>query len=387
MPRVAFFADILSTDFDGASRTMYQLISRIDPAKNDYMFITGHNDMEVNAIDKLTIIETPSWSVPFQKRYKMSLPYLKSKELKAKLKQFAPNVIHISTPSLLGLWALRFANKNNIPVISIFHTYFSSYMQYYFRKIPALGRLLRKFTDWYQRYFYNKCSVIYVPSVSMKNELVSIGVSQNKIEIWERGIDKDLFTPINKDTKYIQALVENDDKNILFVSRLVWEKNLKTLIAVYKEIQNKNLPYNLIIAGSGHAEKAIKKSMPNAIFTGSLSHDKLKKLYASADLLFFPSISETFGNVVLEGLSSGIPALVASKGGTKDMIQDGVNGFILEEDDIQGYVNKISLVLADEELLERLKVNARESSMKYEWSDLSQRYFEKIKALAKPNLS
>lgn len=382
MLRVAFFADILSKDFDGASRTMYQLISRIDSDKHEFLFITGHNKMEGDAAKTLLITETPSWSVPFQKRYRMSLPYLKSKKLKAQLKSFKPDVIHIATPSLLGLWALRFANKNNIPVISIFHTYFSSYLQYYFRKLPTLGKVLRKFTDWYQQYFYNKCNVIYVPSNSMKNELISIGVKPKKIEIWERGIDKDLFTPDNADREYIRVLVNNDHKNILFVSRLVWEKNLKTLIGVYKEIKSQNLPYNMIVAGSGHAEKEIKKAMPTAIFIGSLPHEQLNKLYASADTLLFPSISETFGNVVLEGLSSGIPALVANQGGTQDMIQDSFNGFILPENDIKGFVSKLKYMFENEDALQLLKVNARESSKKYNWKDLANRYFEELATLS-----
>ena len=378
MTKVAFFADILSKDFDGASRTMYQIISRINHQKFDYQFYTGHDTMDKESRKELKIYETSNISVPFQKRYKMSIPQLSSRKLRNHLSSFNPDVIHIATPSLLGYWALKYASKNEIPVITIFHTYFSSYLKYYFKSAPWLANLLRKVTDRYQSWFYNKCSLIYVPSVSMKMELESIGVNSSKISIWERGIDHDLFNPDKENKSLLPDITNNSKKNILFVSRLVWEKNIRLVIELYKKMEQNGMPYNLIIAGSGHAESKMKSNMQRAYFLGSLSHEKLCSLYASSDVLLFPSISETFGNVVLEGLASGLPAIVAHKGGTKDMIIEGYNGYVCEENDVNSYYERIEQILTDDDLNKLLKKQARQSSKKYNWSDLSTRYFKDV---------
>ena len=382
MIKVAFFADILSKDFDGASRTMFQIISRIDSSKFTFNYITGHDIMDSQDIPASKRYETSSVSVPFQKRYKMAIPGLENQKLKRKMKMINPDIIHIATPSLLGQWAVKYANKNGIPVITIFHTYFSSYLQYYFKNVRWLVKPIVSYLNRVQRNFYNACNVVLVPSLSMKEELINIGVDSSRITIWERGINKGLFNPQNKDVEYIQSVVGNRKKNILFVSRLVWEKNLEDLIALYKMVTEKELPYNFIVAGSGHAEKKVKKEMPSAIFTGNLTHKELSKLYASVDILFFPSISETFGNVVLEGLASGTPAIVADKGGTKDMIQDGYNGFICRNGDINEYLEKITQILEDEDSLKILSNNSFESSKKYNWDDLTIKYFDLVEQYA-----
>ena len=383
MIRIAFFADILSKDFDGASRTMYQLISRIDKEKYDFIYITGQNRLAEET--DLKIYQTPSLPIPFQKRYKMSFLIWKNRRIQAILADFQPDVIHISTPSFLGSWALKYANNHRIPVISIFHTYFSSYMQYYFRRIPFMVKILRKVSDNIQKKFYNKCSIIYVPSNSMNKELSSIGVDKSKIKLWERGIDHQLFSPAHRDLPHIHRITNNEKKNILFVSRLVWEKNLNALIDLYQLLQRGNLDYNLIIVGTGHAEKTLRKIMPYALFCGSMEHRELSKLYASADVLFFPSISETFGNVVLEALASGLPAIVADKGGTQDMIEDGFNGFVCPHNRTDIFLSKIVLLLEDKTILSKMKVNARASSLGYNWDHLAGKYFNDIVLLATSN--
>lgn len=362
---------------------MYQIISRIDNKNFDYNFITGHDKFSNEDFETSKIYETSSISVPFQKRYKMSVPIFDRKKLNKQLKSINPQVIHIATPSLLGSWAVKFANNNNIPVITIFHTYFSSYVQYYFKWFPWLAKKVIKYSNRFQKKFYNKCNIVLVPALSMKTELINIGVDELKIKVWERGINRALFNPDNNNKSYLPKIFRNDKKNILFVSRLVWEKNLSDLIKVYKAFELDGHPYNFIIAGSGHAEKEVRKAMPKAYFTGNLSHEELNKLYASADLLFFPSISETFGNVVLEGLSSGTPAIVANKGGTRDMIQNGYNGYICEHQNIDDYKNKINMLLKSEDKLKEMSSNARDSSSKYNWDELTDRYFDLVKSLIK----
>lgn len=340
--RVAFFADILIRDFDGAARTMFQLIDRIPVEGFEFLFICGTGPEKIG---EFRCIQCPALRIPGNKSYQMAFPWVKKREITATVRRFDPHVIHIATPSFLGHFALDLAGKLNRPVLSIYHTHFKSYLPYYLPSfaVPPVRKLLVRL----QNRFYNRCSRVYVPSKSMAAELRADGLSAERIQVWRRGIDKTLFNPQKRDPALMQALTGNDRPVILFASRLVWEKNLEALIALYRLIRERNLPYNLLITGDGVAAGKCRAEMPHAIFTGQADHDTLARIYASADVFFFPSVTETFGNVVLEAMASGLPCVIAGQGGSKDLIVPGRNGFLCAAGDAAGYLEKI------EELLHR----------------------------------
>jgi glycosyltransferase involved in cell wall biosynthesis len=377
--KVAFFAEILIEDFDGASRTMFHIIKRIDPEQFEFLFICGNGPDTILGFD---CIHIPTLTLPFNKSYSMALPALAEAALKQKLADFDPEIIHIATPSLLGWFALKYARNNQLPVLSIYHTHFVSYLDYYLSKAPFLIDLVKIKMASSQKSFYNQCEKIYVPSESIAAEMVEMGIEQERIKIWKRGIDTLLFSPAKRNPWAKSKLTGNNNPIILFASRLVWEKNLETLIRIYDRCQNEKLPYNFVIAGDGTARKACEQRMKNAVFTGSLSHEKLSELYASADIFLFTSVSETYGNVVLEAMACGLPCVIADGGGSRDFITQGVNGYKCEPENEADYVEKIKSVLENEALRQQFITEGRDYSYGFDWNTLTEVYFHDLESMA-----
>ncbi|RYU91413.1 glycosyltransferase family 1 protein [Mucilaginibacter terrigena] len=376
--KVAFFADILIEDFDGAVRTMYQLLYRIDTTRFDYMFIYGEGPENVLGFESFQI---PAVSLPVNTNYSIALPVLVQSKLNKKLQAFNPDVIHIATPSFLGSFGLDYASRCGLPSLSIYHTHFISYVDYYFKHAPLFIKSIKQQVTKGHKSFYNRCDKVYVPSDSIRNELVDMGIYPDNMKIWKRGIDAGLFSPYKKDRGLIQRLVGNKNPTIIFASRLVWEKNLVTLFSIYDKLQALQTPVNLLVVGDGTARQACEVRMPNAIFTNNIDHQYLSVLYASADVFLFPSVSETYGNVVIEAMASGLPCVIADGGGSKDFIEQGVNGYKCSPYNADEYIEKIELILNNKELSAQFAANGLQCSKDLSWEQLAQVYFNDISNL------
>jgi glycosyltransferase involved in cell wall biosynthesis len=377
--KVAFFAEILIEDFDGASRTMFQLLKRIDHHRYDFLFICGVGPDRIMGFNCMKI---PTISLPLNTNYTMALPALAKKKLKKQLIDFAPDVIHIATPSLLGAFALKYANLRDIPVISIYHTHFISYIDYYFKHAPFLIGKVKQAIAGTQKNFYNHCDVVYVPAQSIRNELELMGVEPSRMQIWRRGINTKLFNPDKADKAFMTKITGNEYPTVIFASRLVWEKNVETLFRIYDRIQDSALKINILVAGDGAALKACKQRMKNAIFTGKVDHDTLSMLYASSNVFLFTSVSETYGNVVLEAMASGLPCVIADGGGSADFIEQGNNGFKCDPFDDWDYYRRLSQVLGDEVLRTQFVEHGLAASACLSWDQLSAQYFQELTKLS-----
>jgi glycosyltransferase involved in cell wall biosynthesis len=328
-------------------------------------------------------IKLPVVTLPINSSYTMAMPSLVKKATKMKLKSFDPDVIHIATPSLLGNFALKYAGKRDIPVISIYHTHFISYIDYYLKHTPFLISKAKQLIAESQRTFYNKCNQIYIPADTIINELKAIGVEETRMKLWKRGIDTSLFSPLQKDQDLIHQMTGNRHPTIVFASRLVWEKNLETLFRIYDKIQSLGIEVNFLVIGTGVAKKACELKMKNAIFTGKVNHQILSVLYASATVFLFPSVSETYGNVVLEAMASGLPCVIADGGGSADLISHGINGFKCKPYDEDDYVEKIMALLKNKWLRARFTHEGLKNSSNLSWDELAEVYFSDLGDLAK----
>ncbi|MDH5828136.1 glycosyltransferase family 4 protein [Sphingobacterium faecium] len=379
MIKVAFFAEIMIPDFDGAARTIFQLVDRIDKGRFEFLFIYGTGPEKIQDFESLKI---PSLSIPIQQNYSMAIPALADQRLKKKLHDFNPDIIHIATPSLLGFYAQKYALKNQIPVISIYHTHFVSYIDYYLKHFSFLVGPTKKKIIQTQNKFYNNCDKVYVPTTSIVSELIKMGVNPSLMQIWKRGIDNTLFSPKKKDPSWLKEITGNNHPTLLFASRLVWEKNLKTLIDIYTLLKQQDIPFNFIVAGDGSALDICRQKMPEALFLGKLNHDDLSKLYASSTLFIFPSHSETYGNVVIEALASALPCVIADGGGSADLIIEGVTGFKCKPKDANAFVNRITQLLRDEKLRTELGHAGLEFSKSMDWTSLADTYFAELEQMS-----
>jgi glycosyltransferase involved in cell wall biosynthesis len=362
---------------------MFQLIGKIPVDRFEFLFVCG---LGPERIKGFRCIRINTLGVPGNKSYRFAAPLLQKAELDRALQAFSPDVIHISTPSLLGNYALKTAGRLGVPVISIYHTHFVSYVDYYVKTFPFLVDFAKQRVRDMLRSFYNQCDTVYVPSDSIMRELAAEGIRPDVMKLWRRGIDRSLFSPLKRNPELMRRLTGNNSPCILFASRLVWEKNLRTVIDVYDLARRRGLKYNFVLAGEGVAREAVERRMTEAVFLGHVGHEQLAEIYASSDVFFFPSATETFGNVVLEAMASGLPCVIADSGGSGDFIEDGVNGFKCNPYDASGFLNRIIDVIERPEQAGEFSERGREKSKRYVWEHLAAEYFEDLKCLSFPLL-
>lgn len=379
MKKVAFFSEIMIEDFDGAARTMFQLINRIDKNSHNYFFIYGRGPSQFRNFQSLRV---PTLRMPINEDYCFAIPQLAKSKLDQALDAFAPDVIHIATPSLLGFYALNYAKRKKIPVISIYHTHFIAYIAYYLRHFNPLIKPTQNWMQGAMQRFYNQCQQVLVPTQGIMKELQQLGIEGDRLALWQRGIDSRLFHPDKRNPAYMRGISQNEKPNILFASRLVWEKNISTLIAIYKLLEHEGMPYNLIIAGDGAAKDDAMQQMPQAIFMGKLNHQELASLYASADAFVFTSTSETYGNVVIEAMASGLPCVIANGGGSACLVEHGQTGFKCTPNNAKEYLHFLKKVLSQDSLREEL-ISAGLAYVKpLDWGRLAQAYFAQVDSLS-----
>ncbi len=371
--RVALFSEVLKEHLDGVTNTLYQIIERIPRERFEYLFITSYPPSETVHLP-FPIITVPKVAFPTNPDYPISLPYFNGK-LREALDDFQPDIIHLTTPFTLGNYALSYGQEQGIPVVATYHTHFISYIEYYFRYFPLFSRLIDFGGRRYMNWFYNRCDLIYVPTESIMDELLDCGIDRRRMVIWGRGIDTELFRPERRDEEFMDRLCGKGTKRVLFVSRLVWEKELRTLAKVYDLFTETHPQVRFVVTGDGPRRRELERLMPNAVFTGKMVKQDLAKIYASSDVFIFPSITETFGNVVLEAMASGLPPVVAAQGGPKGIVQDGVTGFHALPKDPADFHRKIALLIDDPARAATMGAAAADYAQRQQWDTLCAEMF------------
>jgi glycosyltransferase involved in cell wall biosynthesis len=353
--RIAFFADILEENFDGVTHTLYQIVRHAPTDKFDFVFVTPHPPKKESKFP-FRIILSPGLIWPFYKQYRFALPS-KRKSIEEKLDRFDPHIIHFTTPSLLGLYALRYGRKRGLPVITTYHSHFPRYIEYYFRYVPMAYEIIfpiLKKPFW----IYPKVDLTLAPSREMKEFLTENDVEESKIRFWKRGVDRTKFNESRRNPEWKTKHGITEQKTVLFVSRLVKEKEIVTLMRVYRLFQERDTTVKFVVVGDGPGGDKLREKMPNALFLGKQTGENLWEAFASCDIFVFPSLTETFGNVVLEALSSGLPVVTAQAGGPKDIVQDGVTGYHVTPKEPEEFYQKINHLLKHEDEYEELRKNA-----------------------------
>jgi len=154
------------------------------------------------------------------------------------------------------------------------------------------------------------------------------------------------------------------------------------LIKIYRENKHNGDKYNFIIAGDGVAKEALKEKMPEAFMLGKISHERLAILYASSDVFLFPSVSETYGNVVVEAMASGCPCVIAKGGGSQSLVDHGKTGFLCEPNNPTDYYQRIEELMNSPELKKKFVANGLAYTRTLDWDVLANTYFEDVKHLA-----
>lgn len=372
--RVVYFADSLPPSTDGVAHTFTQLVNTLHEEKLEYHFFSPFKpDSRYFWTDKVEQV----FSVPLflYSHYRIGLPA--ANRIYDQLDAFNPDIVHVTSPTYLGQLGLKYGQKRGIPVVSSYHTHFVSYFKYYgFQKFESIGwKILKR--------FYNQFDCVYVPSLSTAQELENHGFEN--IVLWQRGINLSSFSPDKRDTDLIRHYAPDSEPILLFVGRLVQEKDLDDLIGVNTILKSKKKKYKLIIVGDGPMRPQLEREIPDAIFTGWLHGNELSRIYASSDIFVFPSTTETFGNVILEAYASGLPVVGVNEGGVVDLVLDGHTGFIAESKNTNDIAEKVDRLLSYPELRLRYAINALNYAKTYNWDTINKQLISSYRKLVYQN--
>ncbi len=284
-------------------------------------------------------------------------------------KRQRPDVLYIATEGPLGLSALRAARRLGIAVVSGFHTNFQQYTSQY-----GLGLLTRMLTH-YLRWFHNRSAMTLVPSASQRLELERRHFE--RLALLSRGVDSQLFHPSKRQSALREQWGLSDkDIAVIHVGRLAPEKNLGLLKRCFEGLRETypQRHLKLIVVGDGPQRSALEKELPEAIFCGAQRGEALAAHYASGDLFVFPSLTETFGNVVLEALASGLGVVAYDQAAAAQHIRHGYNGVSAMPGDEQAFCEAAAWLLEEDERLRCVRLNARQHGSRQGWAAIIEQF-------------
>jgi phosphatidylinositol alpha 1,6-mannosyltransferase len=367
--RVAYFSGTMRRGQDGVTRVLYRTIDALrDQGIKSIFFSPIVPDAGDSSAEMRTV---PSIAFPWYPDYRIALPGYKA--FTAELQQFRPDILHIHSPCTLGCAAVHWGKRNNVPVVATYHTHFASYAKYY--KIKAL-----EVFGWnYMRSLYHSCQRVYVPSIPILHELATRGLEH--LAFMPHGVDAATFSPRHRSRNWRTGVTPEGKKILLYAGRLVWEKDLQTLIGACAILKAQRSDWILVLAGDGPVRAELASAMPEAKFLGSLAGRELSAAYASSDILVFPSTTETFGNVVVEAMASGLPPICAAEGGAGGSIQHGITGFITNPRDASDIARHVGLLLDDPSKLLSMGKAARAYARTQTWEGIFERLFADYKSV------
>jgi len=282
-----------------------------------------------------------------------------------------PDIIYAGTEGPLGQSSIKAAADLGIPIVSGFHTNFHEYMKHY--KLPILEKMVRGFL----RKTHNKTKRTFAPSQDVIERLKDMGIAGTRL--LGRGVDTNLFDPAKRDAALRQRWGVDDDGIVaIFVSRLAAEKNIPLAAKAFEQIKQRQPNVACVFVGDGPARAKLEKAHPEFIFAGMQKGEDLARHYASADLFVFPSVTETFGNVVTEAMASGLVTLAYDYAAPARYIEDGTNGFLALYDDSPAFLQAVDRALEHKANWPAIRAAARSTAESLGWAGIVKQFAEDL---------
>jgi len=268
-----------------------------------------------------------------------------------------PDVVYIATEGPLGASAMRAANAMDIPVVSGFHTRFHDYAAHY--GIGLLAPLVRN----HLLGFHRRAQMTLVPTGALHAELADAGIDH--VRKLRRGVDCRLFAPEQRDPALRRSWGVHDDTPVMLcIGRIAAEKNLGLAVQAFRALQACIPSARLVLVGDGPQREALASACPDALFVGTKRSTELAAHYASADVFLFPSLSETFGNVVLEAMASGLALVAFDHAAAQEHVANGVSGLVVPPSDARGFITSAYQLGLDPATRRMLGANARRAALR-----------------------
>jgi phosphatidylinositol alpha 1,6-mannosyltransferase len=377
-PRVAYFPDSFH-EVNGVAHTSRNFVAYAERYGLPFLCVrAGARTQSFEQVGELRTLELrrSRSSVRMEKDLEFdTLFWRHGGAIRRELERFRPDVIHITGPSELGMFGAYFAWEMGVPLAASWHTNLHEYAA---RRMGWLtGRLSENNGVRLERgveggalrvmsQFYKLARVLFAPNDELCRMLER--TTGRPCFLMQRGVDTEWFSPAHR-TRNAR------DKTIVlgYVGRLSVEKNVALLARVERELAAMGLGgVRFLIVGHGGEEEALRRELRDAEFAGVLRGTALARAYANMDVLVFPSHTDTFGNVVLEALASGVPAVVTPDGGPKFIVQDGMTGFVTADD---RFAEAVAELVQDRARLEEMRLKAREYALGCSWDTVFDRVY------------
>lgn len=373
--RVALFSGNYNYVRDGANQALNRLVGYL-MAQGAHVRVYSPKVSHPAFAPTGKVIGVPALPLPGRGEYRfpLGIPF----NVKRNLKNFNANIFHIASPELLGHRAVSLARNWRKPVVASVHTRFETYPRYYgfaFME-PVVEAVLRR--------FYRRCDAIFAPSESMAQLLREQRMSYD-VGIWSRGVDTDIFTPRARDMDWRRSIgLADDEPAIAYVGRLVMEKGLDVFAETIDLLERRGTKARVVVIGQGPAHDWFQSRMPErTIFTGFQRGPDLGRAIASCDMLFNPSVTETFGNVTLEAMACGLPVIAALATGSASLVDEGVSGRLIRPGGNEAFAQALRFYAEDIDARKAAGAAGLKISERYGWDrvnrDLVEAYLRIIR--------
>ncbi len=364
--KITFVTDTYAPQPNGVATTLQRLVHGLRERGNEVDVIRP----SVLACEEEGM-KVPSVSLPGYREVRVGLPM--RLVLQARWFRRRPDVIYVATETPLGASAIAAARSLDIPVASGFHTNFQQYMAHY--QLPILERVTMR----YLRHVHNRSHCTFVPSTDVIDQLASQGFEN--LELLPKGVDTRLFSPKRRDLLLRKRWGAGDGAIVgLYVGRIAAEKNLPLIVKTFTELQRRFPDFRGVFVGDGPRLAELKERHPEFIYAGVRFGEDLARHYASADLFVFPSLTETFGNVTLEAMASGLGVVAFDYAAARQHIVDGENGYAVPFGDEEAFIEAAVAAARNPELSE-VREKARKSARKVRWKKVVKRFEHRLKDL------
>ena len=350
-------------EINGVTLTLGHLVNGLRQRGHEVSIVRPRQPGDVAAENDVTLVK--GLPLPGYLGLQFGLPA--DGMLKALWMRRRPDVIYVATEGPLGWSAVSVARRLSIPAFSGFHTNFHSYSRHY-----RMG-WLAKFGFTYLRWFHNRSQGTFVPSPDLRELLIARGF--RNVGCVGRGVDSDLFNPARRSDELRRRWgVNSDEPVIAYIGRLAGEKNLGLAIEAYRAIRQNHPSLRFVMVGDGPLRQALQAEHRDIIFSGLQKGEQLATHYASADIFLFPSETETFGNVVLEGMASGLGVVAYDYAAARSHIIDGETGVLAPFGDAKAFVAAAVELANQAPTLRKIRRQAREYSASIGWSQVVERF-------------
>ena len=360
--RVALFSGNYNYVRDGANQALNRLVGYLlrqgvqvrvySPTVDDPAFpATGD------------LVSIPAVPIPGRAEYRFPLAI--PAHVRRDLAEFNPNIVHVSSPDIVGHRAVTWARKRKVAAVASVHTRFETYLSY--SRLSALEPLVRDIL----RRFYHRCEVVLAPAESTAAILRAQRMNRD-IRIWTRGIDREQFNPNRRDMAWRRELgFGDDDLVILYLGRVVMEKGLDVFADAVHAFERHGHKAHVLVVGDGPARAWFEGQIPQAVFVGQQTGDDLARAVASSDVFLNPSVTEAFGNVTLEAMACALPVIAAESTGATNLVRDGVTGTLVDGDDPDQFADALSAYAEDPILRERHGSAGLEFAKTMDWDTIN----------------